>query len=415
MARLLKSQGFQESARATDAEVIIVNTCGFISPARQESEQELQKAIRRKKPGQFVVAAGCLPQWQKSASLKPISGLDAMLGTREWATIANVLRRLGSHPVSLPSVPNLPDAEYRRVAIQGSSAYLKIADGCCRACAFCSIPLIKGPAVSRSMDEIVSDARFLEKKGVKEINLIAQDTTYYGHDLGLKDGLAKLLQKLTEEVPAVPWLRIMYAYPGYISERLMDLIASARQVLHYLDIPLQHAHPEILRKMKRPSDLDDFRKTVNRMRTSIPDLAIRSTFIVGFPGESDRHFSALLDFLSEMQFDRVGVFPYSFERGTPAEIYGDPISQDEKESRVEQLMLTQQEISLKRNKTLVGRTLDVLFEGSQEELFVGRSYRDAPEIDGFVFARGQAQVGEIMPVHVSSALVYDLAGEIVRG
>jgi ribosomal protein S12 methylthiotransferase len=297
-----------------------------------------------------------------------------------------------------------------RAGINGSSAYIKIADGCRRPCAFCAIPLIKGPAVSRPMDVIVSEARQLAEMGMHELNLIAQDTTDYGYDQGLKDGLAQLLEKLTVAVPSVDWIRILYAYPGYITDRLIEVMASNKQVVPYIDMPLQHAHPDTLRRMKRPANMDWVYRTLEKLRSAMPDLALRTTFIVGYPGETEEEFQALLDFTKAIRFDRVGTFQFSFEPGTASEPLGDPVPPEVKEERYDRLMTLQQGISLERNQAFIGKTLDVLFEGQGDGISMGRSYRDAPEIDGLVLVEGDVPPGELLPVRITGAMAYDLSG-----
>jgi ribosomal protein S12 methylthiotransferase len=298
-----------------------------------------------------------------------------------------------------------------RAAVQGTSAYLKLADGCRRSCAFCAIPLIKGPAVSRPPEAILADAAWLAEQGVQEIILIAQDTTDYGHDLEMQEGLASLLEQLVAEVPQVPWIRLMYAYPGRVTPRLIETMARHPQILPYLDIPLQHAHPDVLRRMRRPADVERVRRTVERLRAAMPEIAIRATFLVGYPGETGTEFRALLNFVTEIAFDRLGVFAYSHEEGTPAAALEDDVPSGVKEERRERLMAVQQPISLAKNQALVGETLDVLIEGHDEGLSVGRSYRDAPEIDGLVLVQAELPVGQIVPVHIVAALEYDLVGE----
>ena len=246
--------------------------------------------------------------------------------------------------------------------------------------------------------------------GVRELILIAQDTTDYGHDLGMKDGLAILLENLSTSVPDLDWIRVMYAYPGYVTDRLIDVMASSKQVLHYLDMPLQHAHPKTLYRMKRPSNMEWVHKTLEKMRAAMPQIAIRTTFIVGYPGETGEEFRALEDFVREIRFDRAGAFPFSFEPGTTSEPLGDPVPPEVKQERYERLMELQQNISLQVNQSYVGKTLDVLVEGYGDGLSIGRSYRDAPEIDGMVLVEGKAKVGEIVPVKITGAMVYDLAG-----
>jgi ribosomal protein S12 methylthiotransferase len=244
--------------------------------------------------------------------------------------------------------------------------------------------------------------------------LIAQDTTDYGHDLGLRDGLAQLLEQLERDASAVEWIRILYAYPGYVTDRLIDVIAGSRRILHYLDMPLQHAHPDVLRRMRRPANVDWVYRTIQKMREVMPDLALRTTCIVGYPGETEAEFEVLLRFVEEIRFDRLGVFSFSYEPGTASESLGDPIPERVKEERRNRLMAMQQRISLERHQALVGSTLSVLIEGKGEGLSLGRSYRDAPEIDGLVLVQGDVAPGEIIPVRIDGALPYDLTGVPVR-
>jgi ribosomal protein S12 methylthiotransferase len=421
MAALLVEAGYSPVERPAQAGVLIVNTCGFIAPARQESIETLQELASKKKRGQVLIAAGCLTQRYRQQVAEQVPGIDGILGTRRWMDILEVVQTLRQGPPQplyhLPDAPTVGTDEHNvlRAALQGGSAYLKIADGCRRPCAFCAIPLIKGTAVSRPMATIIEEARQLQEMGIQELNLIAQDTTDYGHDLGMKDGLAQLLEGISRAAPDLPWLRVLYAYPGYVTDRLIDVMASEPAVLPYLDIPLQHAHPELLQAMRRPANMDWVYKTLDSMRTKMPHLALRSTFIVGYPGETEAHFQTLLDFLAEIKFDHVGAFTFSFEPGTSSEPLGDPIPAEVKEERLERLMLLQERISLERNQTFIGQTLPVLIEGCNEGISVGRSYRDAPEIDGLVIVDGETEPGEIVPVQITGALTHDLAGQLVSG
>ena len=305
--------------------------------------------------------------------------------------------------------------ETLRVAIQGGSAYLKIADGCRRSCSYCLIPLIKGNLISRPIDEIIKDAKALQDRGIKEIILIAQDTTDYGHDLGMQDGLTRLLEALLRAIPHIPWIRLLYAFPGYVTDNLIQLMKTEAQILPYLDIPLQHADPAVLRAMRRPSDIEAVSHALARIRAEIEDIALRTTMIVGFPGEDDLAFQRLVDFVQAQRFDHLGTFAYSFEPGAPAEPLDDPISEDAKAKRVEQLMQIQAEISLARNQSFIDRVLDVIIEGIDDEnqISIGRSYRDAPEIDGLVLVEGIAPIGEIVAVKIHGAITYDLIGKLV--
>jgi ribosomal protein S12 methylthiotransferase len=424
MAQLLVHDGYRIVASTEKADVLIVNTCGFIGPARDESYSVLTSLAQAKRPGQLLIAAGCLTQRYGEEVARRVPGVDGILGTRRWMDIVEVVHTLrgNTHPQPLYHLPESPtigadptlagDQPLVRASIAGASAYLKIADGCRRPCAFCAIPLIKGTMVSRSMETILAEARLLSESGVRELVLIAQDTTDYGHDLGYKDGLARLLEELGKHVPEIDWIRIMYAYPGYVTGRLIEVMASHPQVLPYLDIPLQHAHPDVLRRMSRPANIDWVYKTIARMRTAMPALAIRTTFIVGYPGETEQEFQTLYDFVKEMRFDRVGTFQFSFESGTPSAPLGDPVPAEVKEDRYQRLMELQQGISLQVNQSYVGKTLDVLFEGRDQDIIIGRSYRDAPEIDGLVLVKGQARIGSIAPVKISGAMAYDLEGTL---
>ncbi len=425
MAQLLERSGYSAVSTAQQASVLIVNTCGFIGPAREESYSALSALAVGKRPDQLLIASGCLTQRYGAEVAIKVPGVDGILGTRRWMDIVEVVRQLrkrsntptgsGVRPEPLYHLPEAPtigtdENGALRASIAGASAYLKIADGCRRPCAFCAIPLIKGTTVSRPLETIIEEAKTLREAGVREIVLIAQDTTDYGHELGMKDGLATLLEKMTSAVPDMDWIRIMYAFPGYVTDRLIDVMASHEQVLPYLDIPLQHADPATLTRMKRPANVEWVNTTIAKMRKKLPKLAIRSTFIVGYPGETDQEFQTLLDFVREMQFDRVGAFQFSFEAGTASEELGDPIPVEVKEERFKRLMELQQPISLQINQSYVGRTLDVLIEGFDNGIAVGRSYRDAPEIDGMVFVEGNAEIGSIIPVKITGAMTYDLTG-----
>lgn len=421
MALLMEDAGYHAVEKPGQAQFLIVNTCGFIKPAREESLDELRELAKLKKRGQYLVAAGCLTERYRQQVIEQVPGLDGILGTRRWMDVLDVVEKLrqdGGKPHVMYDLPESPVVVMEREgvlrsAVQGASAYLKIADGCRRPCAYCSIPLIKGTTVSRKPEAILSDARTLQEMGVKELILIAQDTTDYGHDLGMTDGLAQLLEQLVQEVPQIPWLRILYAYPGYVTDRLIEVMTRHPQILPYLDIPLQHAHPDTLRRMRRPADIEWVHKTIARMRAALPALAIRTTFIVGYPGETEEEFQALLDFVAEMKFDKVGAFTFSFEPGTASEPLGDPVPEEVKQERLERLMTLQEGISLARNQSYIGKRLDILVEGVNEGLTVGRSYRDAPEIDGLVFVEGEAEVGEIITVQITGAMTHDLTGILV--
>ncbi len=421
MARTLESMGHRAVDDPRRADLLLVNTCGFVEDARRESLGALRRLARAKRRGQWLVAAGCLSQyWGESLSGK-IPGVDALLGTRRWSEIGALLSELEKTPAHrgrevyarLGDPPETTEAAGAGYARQGASAYVKIADGCSAPCAFCAIPLIKGPASSRPVEAIVSEAAGLVRQGVREIVLVAQDTTAYGRDRGEPDALPGLIDAILQAAPDLHWLRLMYTYPGHVSPRLVERMVGDARVCHYLDLPLQHAHPAVLRRMLRPADVDRTRRLVDDLRAAMPDLALRSTFIVGFPGETDAEFQALAGFLEEIRFDHVGVFRYSPEEGTAAAALPGPVSEQVKAERYEWLMGLQQQISRERNAAQVGRTLQVLVEGQGDGLSVGRSYRDAPEVDGLVFFPGEVEAGEIVPVQITGAAEYDLFGEAV--
>ncbi len=420
MGRVLASSGYQAVEQPRWADVLIVNTCGFINPAREESIAVLQDLAEKKRKDQVLIAAGCLPQRSRELLLDRVKGIDGILSTRRWMDILDLVDSLRQgNPTARYDLPaqetvGTDERGVLRAAIQGGSAYLKIADGCRRQCAFCSIPLIKGTAVSRPLETIVAEAIELQDAGIQELILIAQDTTDYGSDLGMKEGLAELLERVTLAAPKIPWIRIMYAYPGYVTDRLIQTMALYPQILPYLDIPLQHADPAVLTRMRRPANMDWVRTTIAKMRDTLPGLAIRSTFIVGYPGETEKEFDTLLDFIREARFDHIGAFTFSFEPGTASEPLGDPIPPEVKEERLERLMTLQEEISLANNQRFVGQALDVLIEGRDNGISIGRSYRDAPEIDGLVILEGDSEIGQFVKARISGALVHDLTGVIIK-
>jgi ribosomal protein S12 methylthiotransferase len=422
IAELLDESGYRGVEMPGQADVLIVNTCGFIGPARDESIASLQELARTKKKGQQLIAAGCLSQLWGPKLAAEVPGLDGVIGTRRWMDVVDFIERVRgrTRPEPLFHIPEnaltVGDDEKGawRTAVQGVSAYIKIADGCRRPCAFCTIPAIKGTMKSRPRELILAEARGLAAEGVRELVLIAQDLTDYGSDIGLKDGLSYLVEDLCR-IDGVDWVRLMYAYPGAVTDRLIDVIAREPKVVKYLDIPLQHGHPATLRRMRRPANIDWVYGTIRKMRAAIPDLCVRTTFIVGFPGETDEEFAGLTKMVDDLQFDRVGVFTYSYEADTPSGAMPNQVPAEIAEARRDALMLQQQRISLARNQAMVGRTLTTLIEGVDEKqgLSFGRSFRDAPEVDGLVIIEGIIPPGQMVPVKISGALEYDLTGQPV--
>jgi ribosomal protein S12 methylthiotransferase len=431
IAQILNKQGMVGVQVPDEAEILIVNTCGFINSAKQDSIDALRELVAVKHGKQMVIAAGCLSQRYGETLVQEVPGLDGVIGTRRWMDIFDLVTRLRDrkHPQPLYHLPTdaktvgLDERGVLRASVEGAHAYLKIADGCRRPCAFCAIPKIKGTAVSRPIDHIVAEAVRLQDMGIKEIMLIAQDSTDYGYDLGLKNGLATLLDEICAAAPDIPWLRIMYAYPGYVTPKLMETMAKHKQVLPYLDMPLQHGSREVLKRMTRPAKVEWVYDTVGKLREIMPELAVRTTMIVGYPGETDAEFDELLKFVSDLQFDRLGAFTYSYEIGTPSALLTNHVDDAVKEERYNRLMELQQGISLKKNQSFIGKTLDILVEGHGEAededgnamdtvISLGRSYRDAPEIDGYVIVEGELPPGEIVPVRITGATTYDLLATV---
>ncbi|MPZ23368.1 MAG: 30S ribosomal protein S12 methylthiotransferase RimO [Dehalococcoidia bacterium] len=407
LVRLLSQARHEAAADAAAADVLVVNTCGFIDASIKESTDAVKELARGKRHGQKLIVAGCMTQLYGPKLEAEVPQVDAVFGVNQWERIAEMLGPAEGETIDIPDTSRLSSRP---------SAYLKISDGCDRPCTFCIIPTIKGRMTSAPADDLVARARTFAAEGVRELVLVAQDSTDYGHDLGASDGLADLLLRLAEEVPELPWLRVMYAYPGAVTRRLARVMASLPQVCNYIDVPLQHGSPEVLRRMKRPSNPTTVRAMIELLRSEMPDLAVRTTFIVGSPGETEAEFEELLAFAEEMQFDRVGVFTYSPQAGTPAAAMPGQLPEKVKRRRYRELMELQQGISYRKNQDQIGRVLSVLVESEpgQEDgqwpIFVGRTYRDAPEVDGMVICRGSAEPGELAPVTITGAGPYDLFG-----
>jgi len=422
---LLRKGCHEPTDRPGRADLIVVNTCGFLEAAREQSINAILRLALRKRPRQKLVVAGCLSRLYARQLQEEIPEIDALFGVEAWeevAALAGTAARPRAARLSREQppfdTPGMSGSPYR-------SAYLKISDGCNALCTFCLIPRIKGRLHSAEPEALVAEARRLAAQGVQELVLVAQDTTAYGRDRGQRDALPDLLERLAEAVPQVSWLRVMYAYPGRVSARLARTMASLPQVCHYLDIPLQHASPAVLRRMRRPSDLGRVRQMFDRLRGAMPDIALRTTFIVGYPGETEAEFEELLDLVREQRFDHVGAFIYSPEPGTPAARAPEQVPEAVGRRRYRRLMRVAQEVSLARNREWVGRELTVLVESEGAsagrdgrtlegpEVFAGRSYRDAPEVDGLVLGPGRPPPGSMVRVRVEQALPYDLWGNLV--
>ena len=416
MSTLLLERGYSEHDEPDDADVVIVNTCGFLGAARAESIGTLQELVDQRNPGQFIVAAGCLPAL-RDYSLDLPTGVDKVLTTREWFRIGDTVGSLfGDAPQ-----PQLAGCDGLTTTFThhhtGPSAYVKIADGCDHACAFCTIPTIKGKQTSKRPLHVIQEIVDLVALGSREIVLVSQDTIRYGADIGMKNGIADLIDMIGEQVPNLPWLRLLYIYPNPIVLKMIDAVARHEMAVNYIDMPLQHAHPAMLKRMLRPANLDLTRRILDHARNTLDDVVLRTTLITGFPGETDEEFEYLLDFVEEQQFDHVGVFTYSPEPGTVS--YGMPeqVPGEIAEERRNAIMELQQSISLAHNQELEGRTLKVLVEsigeiedenGQTSPVSVGRAYRHAPEVDGLVFIDGEQTVGDFVNATVYAGTEYDL-------
>jgi len=418
IAQLLTEQGMAEAAQPDQAQVLIVNTCGFLASARQESAEAIHHLLDTRRPGQLVIAAGCMAALDQHRAEIP-AGVDAILSTREWPQIGEVIGRLFDRPLASVQPHNQAPtlSSFRRTRARGPSAYVKIADGCDHACTFCAIPLIKGRQASKRPSDIVREVQELVEGGVKEIVLVSQDTIRYGADLGITHGLPGLIQLLAEQVPSLHWLRMLYLYPSPLVFRLIDTMAETPACVPYLDMPIQHADPAILRAMARPSSIDLYRRLFSYARDKLDDAVLRTTLIVGFPGETEEQFQRLYDFVAEIEFDHVGVFVYSPEAPTASAQLRESVPLRVAEERRAALLALQQQISLKKNRALIGRTLEVLIEGigeledasgRTEPISVGRAARHAPEVDGLVFVPGAQPIGALLPVQVVDAGPYDL-------
>ena len=387
-----------------DADLVLVNTCGFIDAAKAESIEVVSELDRNRPADQQLYVVGCMTQIAEEEVRAAVPGVDATFGVEAWDAVAASLG---------PADPRY-DIPQQTVLPMGPSAYLKISDGCDRPCTFCIIPTIKGGMRSEPAERLLGEARMYAAAGVRELVLVAQDSTAYGEDRRDRDGLAVLLEQIAAEVPEVPWIRLMYAYPGRVTRRLAETMAALPTVVPYLDIPLQHGSDAMLRRMKRPS-LRTARRSLDAIRSAMPDVTVRTTFIVGFPGETDAEFEELLDFVEEQRFDHVGAFTYSPQAGTPAAGYAEPVPHEVVAERYGALMELAQEISHERNRELVGSELDVLIESeaptpsaSGDLVSVGRSVRDAPEVDGLSFVRGDFPTGTLVRARVDGAMPYDL-------
>lgn len=426
IGQLLAAQGYEQVAETAEADLLVVNTCGFIDTARQESIDTLLELGQTKRPGQKLLATGCLTERYADEVAKEIPEIDAIVGARNWQTVP----RFATELTVLPPEPRQPGSSLDLMSIapkgtidlemppriaSGPSAYLKISDGCNQKCAFCAIPSMKGLLASKPIDLVLKETGELVAQGVREVVLVAQDSTNYGRDWGEREGLANLLRAMTDTYPDLPWIRVMYAYPSHVTQSFLEVMAERPQICKYFDMPLQHTHPDTLRRMRRPHRPVD--ELVGWIRSVVPDVTVRTTFITGFPGETEAEHKHVVRSIETLGFGRVGVFLYSDEEGTAAFDQPNRIARSVKMRRRHELMTAARQASHRANEALVGTIQEVLIEGEGElngkSVRVGRSRRDAPEVDGVVFVVGPGAVGKIVSVRVTGALDYDLVGEPV--
>lgn len=427
MLGILAANGHQMTDDETQADIVVVNTCCFIHDAKEESIQSILEMAELKKGGRLkaLIVTGCLAQRYQSEILEEIPEVDAVLGTTSYEEIGKVIEGIlsespmerGDAKLTMKDIDYLPEVDTRRLVTTGGHfAYLKIAEGCDKHCTYCIIPKIRGNFRSVPMEHLIEEAEQLAEEGVKELILVAQETTLYGVDIYGEKKLPELLRRLSA-ISGLRWIRILYCYPEEITEELIQVIKEEPKVCHYLDLPIQHANDEILKRMGRRTSKQQLKDIIGRLREEIPDITLRTTLITGFPGETQEQHEELMDFVDEMEFDRLGVFTYSPEEDTPAAQMPEQIQEDVKAERQAELMELQQDIVFEQAEEMIGREMLVMIEGkvADENAYVGRTYRDAPNVDGLIFVNTDEELmsGDFAKVKVIGATEYDLIGELI--
>ncbi len=441
MLGLIKEKGFQITGEEKEADFIVVNTCCFINDAKEESINTILEMAEYKKTGKLkgLIVTGCMAQRYKEDILNEIDEVDAILGTSSYNEIVNVMEDVlaGKKTVSVKAPEDTQAVSTSRINTTGGYfSYLKIAEGCDKHCTYCIIPKIRGNYRSVPMDRLIKEAEELVRGGVKELILVAQETTLYGKDIYGKKSLPELLKALCK-IEGLEWIRLLYSYPEEITDELIEVMKSEDKICNYLDMPIQHASDNILKRMGRRTSKEELAGMITRLRTSIPDISLRTTLITGFPGETDEEHEELIEFVKEMKFDRLGVFTYSKEEDTPAAKMKNQIRKHIKKRRQTEIMELQQEIAFEHAKDMIGRKLKVMIEGKIPEenleehqikekdrveaygspynIYIGRTYMDAPNVDGYIFvrARGELMSGEFVDAMVTDAKEYDLIGELI--
>lgn len=421
MLGLLASRGYEMTDDENEADIIVINTCCFIHDAKEESIQNILEMAEYRKTGKVkaLIVTGCLAERYRQEIMDEIPEVDEVLGTTAYDRILDAVDEAlaGRHSVMLSDIDALPLPDTRRLVTTGGHfAYLKIAEGCDKHCTYCIIPKIRGNYRSVPMERLIKEAEYLAEQGVKELILVAQETTLYGKDLYGEKTLHRLIRELCR-IRGIRWIRILYCYPEEITDELIQVMKEEPKVCHYLDLPIQHASDTILKRMGRRTSKQELIDIVGKLRREIPDICLRTTLITGFPGETQEQHEELAEFVDEMEFDRLGVFTYSPEEGTPAAAMPDQIDEEIKEERQAELMELQQEIAFDNAENMIGREMLVMIEGkvADENAFVGRTYRDAPNVDGLIFINTDEELisGDFAKVKVTGALDYDLIGELI--
>lgn len=421
MLGMLASRGYEMTNEEQEADIIVINTCCFIHDAKEESIQNILEMAEYKKNGsaKALIVTGCMAERYRQEILDEIPEVDEVLGTTAYDRILDAVDAAlaGQHEVMTADLDALPLPETKRLVTTGGHfAYLKIAEGCDKHCTYCIIPKIRGNFRSVPMERLIKEAEELADQGVKELILVAQETTLYGKDLYGEKSLPKLLRELCK-ISGIRWIRILYCYPEEITDELIQVMKEEPKICHYLDLPIQHGSDAVLKRMGRRTTQAELRSIIGRLREEIPDIALRTTLIAGFPGETEADHQEVLQFVKDMRFDRLGVFTYSEEEGTPAAQMPDQIDEAVKETRRDALMMAQQAIAFDKSEEMVGKTVDVLIEGRlpEEDVYIGRTYRDAPDVDGYVFVHAEEDMisGDIVKVKITDAQDYDLVGDVI--
>lgn len=418
MAGLLQLDGYRMTKQPTNADFVVINTCGFIADAREESYRAIEEMLEMKAKGQIrgVIVAGCLAERDKEGLLKKYPQIDQLVGVFGREDIVGAVGRMfdgmsEQHSVFRPAPSRPPEDTHRLRITPKHLAFVKIAEGCNRLCSFCSIPLMRGPYASKPLEQIITEVKELAADGVKELNLVAQDSSFYGIDIYGKPKLAELLREL-DKIDGLSWIRLMYLYPMHITNELIETIAAAKKVLPYLDIPLQHINDEVLKRMRRKVNRAETEDLLARLRRGIDSLVLRTTFISGFPGETEEQFEELLDFIKEQRFERLGAFAYCEEPGTASELLDGKVPEDVKNTRRDQILEAQQAIAYEWNESQVGKCMDVMVDSyipKESNAYIGRSYADAPEIDGVIYVTGaNLKPGMVTRAEIVAFQGYDL-------